>query len=91
MENDNDAAGGWFGHLQSLSVEEFHTCISWAPERWCMTEPVDIGLGGDFVLYRGTNPNYPGKVYVGQTTDLDVHGEARGSESREGERGKNST
>ncbi|HEV7808202.1 MAG TPA: polymorphic toxin-type HINT domain-containing protein [Solirubrobacteraceae bacterium] len=33
---------------------------------------VDIGLGGRVVIYRITNPKFPGKVYIGQTVDITV-------------------
>jgi hypothetical protein len=71
----------------TLSVDEFHNYYV-GPGALVHNEPVDVGLGGDFVIYRGTNPDYPSKVYIGQTTDLDVHGEARGSEARQGEHQK---
>lgn len=71
----------------TLSIEEFHNFYV-GPGALVHNEPVDVGLGGDFVIYRGTNPNYPGKVYIGQTTDLDIHGDARGSETRQGEHQK---
>lgn len=28
---------------------------------------IDLGLGGSQVVYRGTNPDYPGKIYIGRT------------------------
>jgi hypothetical protein len=46
---------------------------------------VDIGLGDTHVIYRGTNPEFPGKVYIGQTTVLDAEGKPRGSSKRQGE------
>lgn len=49
---------------------------------------VDIGLGGHYVIYRATNPKYPGVVYVGQTTDLDAAGKPRGAAVREVEHQK---
>jgi hypothetical protein len=33
---------------------------------------IDMGLGGRVVIYRATNPKYPGKVYIGQTVDVSV-------------------
>lgn len=71
----------------TLSIEEFHNFYV-GPGALVHNEPVDVGLGGDFVIYRGTNPDYPGKVYIGQTTDLDIHGDPRGSETRQGEHQK---
>ena len=70
----------------TLSVEECHNFFV-GPGALVHNEPVDVGLGGDFVIYRGTNPNpkFRGKTYIGQTTDLDFHGEARGTEMRQGE------
>lgn len=73
----------------TLSVEECHNFFV-GPGALVHNEPVDVGLGGDFVIYRGTNPNpkFAGKIYIGQTTDLDIYGEARGSASRQGEHQK---
>jgi hypothetical protein len=48
-------------------------------------QPVDVGLGGDWVVYRVTNPRYPGKVYIGQTNELDAKGKPRGIIERGGE------
>jgi len=46
---------------------------------------VDLGLGGGQIIYRGTNPKYPGKVYVGQASELDQLGRPRGAAVRESE------
>jgi hypothetical protein len=46
---------------------------------------VDIGLGGDLIVYRGTNPKYPGKVYVGQTGEVTAGGKSRGIKARQKE------
>jgi hypothetical protein len=48
-------------------------------------DAVDLGLGGGFIIYRATNPKYPKKVYIGQTTELDAKGKPRGAAKREGE------
>jgi hypothetical protein len=48
-------------------------------------EAVDIGLGSNFIIYRATNPKFPGKVYIGQTTELNAQGKPRGVEERQGE------
>jgi hypothetical protein len=45
----------------------------------------DIGLGGNYIIYRGTNKAFPGKVYIGQTTLIDADGKPRGSATRQGE------
>jgi len=45
----------------------------------------DTGLGGDITIYRGVNPNYPDKVYVGKTTDTAVGGKSRGVRARQAE------
>ena len=48
---------------------------------------VDLGLNGNYIIYRGTNPNpkYKGKVYIGQTTLVDAKGKPRGTVKREKE------
>src|SRR5262249_17737717 len=46
-------------------------------------EAVDVGLGANFVIYRATNQKFPGKVYIGQTTELDAEGKPRGAKGRE--------
>jgi hypothetical protein len=38
---------------------------------------IDTGLGGDQMVYRGTNPDFPGEVYIGRTI--------RGEVTRQGE------
>jgi hypothetical protein len=45
---------------------------------------VDLGLG-DLLIYRGTNPDpkFAGKVYIGQTDDLDREGEHRSKAEKE--------
>ena len=50
--------------------------------------PVDLGLGSSFIIYRATNkvnPEFAGKVYVGQTTELNLKGRPRGHAARGGE------
>ena len=46
---------------------------------------VDLGLGDVHIIYRGTNKDFPGKVYIGQTTVLDADGKPRGTSKRQGE------
>ena len=43
---------------------------------------IDLKLGGDQIIYRGTNPKYPGKVYIGRTN------EKLGAEGRQGQHNK---
>ncbi len=45
----------------------------------------DSKLGGTITIYRGTNPKYPGQVYIGKTIDESDGGKARGVEERQGE------
>ncbi|QNH14598.1 hypothetical protein HEP75_04071 [Xanthomonas sp. SI] len=66
----------------NLTVEELHSYYVGAGVL-VHNGGVDIGLGGDFVIYRGTNVKYPGQVYIGQTTQLDVRGAPRGDKARE--------
>jgi hypothetical protein len=49
---------------------------------------VDIGLGGNYIIYRATNPAFPGKAYIGQTTELNAQGNPRGDVERQGEHRK---
>ncbi len=45
----------------------------------------DTKLGGDITIYRGVNPNYPNKVYIGKTTDVTAGGQSRGVKERQSE------
>lgn len=38
---------------------------------------IDLKLGGNLLIYRGTNPKYPGFVYIGQSDSIDREGEHR--------------
>ena len=68
----------------NLSVDA--DCTYFVGPGWLVhNEAVDLGLGGEHVIYRGTNPKYPGKVYIGQVGELDVRGRPRGVEARQGE------
>jgi hypothetical protein len=44
---------------------------------------IDTGLGGDQMVYRGTNPDFPGEVYIGRTV--------RGEGTRQGEHRNSAT
>ena len=49
-------------------------------------DAVDIGLGGEYLIYRAVNnknPAFKGRVYIGQTTETDIHGDPRGEAVRE--------
>jgi hypothetical protein len=68
----------------NLSVDA--DCTYFVGPGWLVhNEAVDLGLGGGHVIYRGTNPRYPGKVYIGQVGELDARGRPRGVEARQGE------
>jgi hypothetical protein len=49
--------------------------------------PVDLGFGGQWIIYRGTSPNpkFQGQVYIGQTTMYDKQGRPRGTGKRQDE------
>ena len=66
----------------NLSIDEFQTYFV-GPGMLVHNDAVDIGLGGDYTIYRATNPKFPGKVYIGQTTELDAQGKPRGVEARQ--------
>ncbi|MBD1836286.1 DUF4157 domain-containing protein [Cyanobacteria bacterium FACHB-472] len=54
---------------------------------------VDLGLGDNFIIYRGTyggsNAEYKDWIYIGQTTEQDIHGKPRGEVERQQEHIKN--
>ncbi|MEV6305530.1 polymorphic toxin-type HINT domain-containing protein [Actinoplanes sp. NPDC051861] len=45
----------------------------------------DMGFGGEWIIYQGTNERFPGVVYIGQTTEHTKKGKARGTTARGGE------
>jgi hypothetical protein len=50
--------------------------------------PVDVGLGGQFIIYRAVNrvaSEFAGKTYIGQTTEVSLKLTPRGTVSRGGE------
>lgn len=78
-ESDADAA------TYNLSVDNAQTYYV-GPGVLVHNEPVDIGLGGGYIIYRGTyhgtNPDYRNWIYIGQTTVLDARGKPRGTQGR---------
>ena len=66
----------------NLSVEQASNYFV-GPGLLVHNQGVDLGLGDTHVIYRGTNPDFPGKVYIGQTTLLDAEGKPRGSSKRQ--------
>jgi hypothetical protein len=71
----------------NLSIERTHNYFVGDGVLVHNQDVVDIKLGGDFVIYRGTNPDpkWAGKVYIGQTTMHDEKGKPRGPQERQGE------
>lgn len=65
----------------NLSIDECQTFYV-GPGALVHNEPVDVGLGGSIIIYRATNPAYPGQVYIGKSTELDARGRPRGAEVR---------
>jgi hypothetical protein len=68
-------------NLQVESLSSF--CVG--PGVLVHNEGVDAGQGGSYIIYRLTNPLFPGKRYIGQTTTSSKSGKARGAEVRKGE------
>jgi hypothetical protein len=68
----------------NVSVEEFPMFFVGAGVL-VHNQPVDVGLGGRWVVYRATNKRFPNKVYIGQTNELDAKGKPRGIIERGGE------
>lgn len=68
----------------NLQVERLSSfCVG--PGVLVHNEGVDAGQGGSYLIYRLTNPDFPGRSYIGQTTTSGKAGKSRGAQVRKGE------